>query len=899
VAESNANPERRASWTRVDSLGLGLALLATGLVYARALSGELVYDDLLLVARNPEITNLANIPGHFVRPYWDFLDPGSTQQIGYWRPLSAVAHTIAWALGQGSPVAFHALCVLAHLLASTAAFLIARRLCASAAFASLTALLFGLHPAHVESVAWISALNDPLFGLFALFSLLAYLRWRQNGSLGSPILAALLFALSLLSKEMGTAVLPLLLALDLGRPREAGEPAGRFGGLHSWKRALAPFGIVLALYVLARILVFDDVAAGLHPTTHFGVGLARRLLLRLELLGGSLELLAWPVALNAFRPFRPVLAAADPGMLLAFLATAIALAVLAWCFKRRLVPELAGGLAIFAGLSPILVSVGSLGRFPLSDRFLYVPVLGFVLLAALLARRLLSERLALGALLLVGISYGVKSYQRIGVWHDEKTFFTTAAQESPRSPYVLWGLGRVLLLEHNRTRDPALLQEIKAVFDRAADLLEEAKDPKSDLFVTSDDYLQVNLGLGWYYVFEAEQDEFGSYATAIAIFDELARRVGELEDQKRDARSLGIRVSSDDLELELVYTALGTAHLLAGHLVEAEEALRRALTLNPRYPEAQRAAGRLFQKKGDWKNAVHHFEEALTEQPGDPETQILLAQACKEAGDFERAERIARERLDRGDTRAVLSTLIASIRLERRDAREALVWLERALQADPDDGHAWYLKACALILADVNEEATIQAFRRATELDPESFEANHDFGAFLLQRDAADAAIPFLVRAYSLASDARLAANLYRTLANPDLGYESPAPLFDLARIEIERDRWDTAESWLDRALAVDPEHGPSLFEKGRVLRHLGRLDEAVELMRQGCQRLPDDFVVQSEFGFFLLDLEREAEARRYLERALALEPPKDWHPDAAKDLVKKIEQALSDLQDP
>jgi tetratricopeptide (TPR) repeat protein len=895
-------PAGRLAWTRTDVAWLALALVATALVFARSLSGELVYDDLLLVARNPDITSLANLPRHFLRAYWDFVDSGSPEQTGYWRPLSAVAHSVAWALGGGSPVAFHTVCVLAHLVACGAAFRIARRLGASAMLAGLVALLFGLHPTHVESVAWISALNDPLFGAFALLSLAAYLRWRQAGSRGSPLLAAVFFAASLLSKEMGMAVPPLLLALDLGRPREVGEPPmsdGRFGGLHAWKRALLPFAIVLGLYYLARVLVFDEIAAGLHPTTHFGVGPLRLALLRLELVGGSLRLLAWPVALNAFRPFRPEVAASDPELLVAGLATMLALALLAWLFLRRIVPELAAGLSVLAGLSPVLVSVGSLGRFPLSDRFLYVPVLGFVLLLALLLRRYVSERVAGLVLGLVAILYGARSFERIAVWHDEHAFFSTAARESPRSPYVLWGYGRVLADQYERTRDPAVLSEYKAVVDRAAALLDEAKETGSDLFVTSEDYLQVNLEIGWYYTFEAQSDEYGSYATAIAIFEELARRVGELEDEKRDARSLGIRVSSGTLDLELVYAALGTVYRLAGRLADAQTALEKALTLDPRELKAHRELGRVFAEKGEWKLAIRHLEEALALAPRDPETELALAQACREGKELERAESLARGLLDRPETAAEAALVLGAVRLDQRDAREALVWVERALEADPDLGHAWYLKAKALLLAGVNEEATIQAFRRATELDPGAFDANYDFGAFLLQKGAPDAAIPFLVRAYALASDPRLAAGLYRTLAGPELPYESPEPLFELARVEIGRGRWDVAESWFDRALVLDPEHGPSLFGKGRVLRRLGRDEEALDLMRRGCERMPDDFVAQSELGLYLVDLGRAAEASPYLERALALEPPPDWHPDVARDMRSRIERALASSESP
>jgi hypothetical protein len=44
-------------------------------------------------------------------------------------------------------------------------------------------------------------------------------------------------------------------------------------------------------------------------------------------------------------------------------------------------------------------------------------------------------------LLVLGGLYAARSFVRIGTWHDEETFFRTAAAQSPRSVYVQWGLG--------------------------------------------------------------------------------------------------------------------------------------------------------------------------------------------------------------------------------------------------------------------------------------------------------------------------------------------------------------------------------------------------------------------------------------------------------------------------
>jgi hypothetical protein len=112
-------------FARRDWLGLLAILLVTAAVYWRGLDGGLVYDDKLLIASNPWISSLANLPRLLASGYWDFLDIRASQYIGYWRPLTSVLQALIWPIAGSSPNAYHAVSLAAHLGAVTAAFLIA------------------------------------------------------------------------------------------------------------------------------------------------------------------------------------------------------------------------------------------------------------------------------------------------------------------------------------------------------------------------------------------------------------------------------------------------------------------------------------------------------------------------------------------------------------------------------------------------------------------------------------------------------------------------------------------------------------------------------------------------------------------------------------------------------
>ncbi|MEW6072935.1 MAG: tetratricopeptide repeat protein [Planctomycetota bacterium] len=806
--------------------GLVLVLLAVLAVYWPALKGERVYDDLLLVGRNPLITDLGNLPAILASPYWGGIEAEDAAQIGYWRPLTGLAHAVSWALGGGAPWAFHGLGIAVHLAATAAAFALARRLTGRPGIALATALVFGLHPLHVESVAWISALNDPLFGLFALLASTAHLRWRERGSRGIPLAGAIAFALALGAKELGAAVLPLLAALELGRRRTAAEPAGLLGGFHAPIRAYLPYGIVLALYFVARIFVFGSVWAGFERvTTDFGVGAERLATLRLEILGGSLELLVWPLDLRLFRPFRPTLPLGSGDLLRAILWTAAAAGVAIFLLWRRARTGLAAILIVPAGLLPVLFRVESLGSFPLSDRFLYVPVFGFGLALALVLARLLSARVTAAAVVAIALLYAIQSRERIATWHDEDVLFRTAARETPRSPYVLWGRGRVLLEEVARTGDRHRLAEAREVYERAGTLLEEAKRPGSDLYASSRDFLQVNLGLAWCTLFEAKLEGAQSYEVPIAIFQKLAEEIEGIQRRTREVEASGIRVQSEHLELEQVYTGLGAAHLMAGHLDAAERSLAAALAHRPGYPEASHNLGLVYQKRGELPRARACFEAALARRPGSYEDRLEIARCHFQEGDLAAAAAQARELGADFPGEAEPRVILASVALAGGDWRGALGWVERALVLDPHHGYAWYHRANALLLKARAEGGPshgargeiVEALRRAAEALPSNVEVQYQLGAYLLGIGAVEAAVPALRRAYEVGTD----EDLLDRLAGALQGLPSPSPdLFcALARIDARRGRLGRAEAWLEAALALDPACAEALRQRAELRR--------------------------------------------------------------------------------
>jgi len=168
-------PGRRAApWDVAAPFLVAIAAIAT---YLPALSYQFLnWDDNVYVLNNPwirawSIENLAHI---FTKPYYaNFL------------PLHLVSYMVDYRLWGLNPTGYHLQSIVLHALNAALAVLVVKRMLGCSAVAFLAALLFAVHPSHVEAVAWISIRKDLLSTLFALLTLYLYLRASSAGSIPS------------------------------------------------------------------------------------------------------------------------------------------------------------------------------------------------------------------------------------------------------------------------------------------------------------------------------------------------------------------------------------------------------------------------------------------------------------------------------------------------------------------------------------------------------------------------------------------------------------------------------------------------------------------------------------------------------------------------------------------
>ena len=183
-----------------------LLVLITYLCFSNAFgNGFTNWDDNKYITNNPLIKGLSldNISNMF-----------STYVVGNYHPFAILSLAIDYHFYKLDPTGFHTTSIFLHILNVVLVFLFIKQLSGKAIIAFITSLLFGIHPMHVESVAWVAERKDVLYVLFYISSLYFYVLYSKVSN-KKPLfyfLTFILFIFSLLSK--GQAVtLPLVLLL--------------------------------------------------------------------------------------------------------------------------------------------------------------------------------------------------------------------------------------------------------------------------------------------------------------------------------------------------------------------------------------------------------------------------------------------------------------------------------------------------------------------------------------------------------------------------------------------------------------------------------------------------------------------------------------------------------------
>ncbi|HZI66631.1 MAG TPA: tetratricopeptide repeat protein, partial [Thermoanaerobaculia bacterium] len=411
--------------------------------YANGLRGDFTYDDKAIVRDNARIRSPASLSQVFTTPYFG----GARGQGTGYRPLLLLSFAVQRWIHGASAFGFHAVNVALHCLVTLlfARFLLRLEVPDAVVFGS--ALLFAVHPVHVEAVTSLVGRGETLAAVFVVVFLLVALRLRAE-SRGRPALLAVAFALfaaAILTKE-SAAVAPTLAFLAFWR-LESGTPRERLAGAlrKGLPLYLGAAAILAGTFVLRRLVLGGLLKAPSfvifeleNPLAPLPAG--ERVLNAAALLFRYAGRIVAPIRLSADESAWSIplergigLAGAAALLLLLFLLVA-AVAAVAGERGRR---DVAFGVLFFGiaflPTANLLFPTGTI----FAERLAYLPSGGLLLAiaSALLdggAVRPVS-RWRVVILSAAVLAFAARTVTRNVVWKDDAALFEATVESSPRS----------------------------------------------------------------------------------------------------------------------------------------------------------------------------------------------------------------------------------------------------------------------------------------------------------------------------------------------------------------------------------------------------------------------------------------------------------------------------------
>jgi Flp pilus assembly protein TadD len=421
------------------ALGAALALLVA-IAFAGVLrNGFLTFDDDLYVTANPLVLGGLTLRG--------VAEAFTTFHAGNWHPLTWLSHMTDVELFGLDPAAHHAVNAALHALNAVLLFLALTALTRTTWRAALVAAFFGVHPLHVESVAWVAERKDLLSTAFGLLSLLAWARWARGGSRAAWGTSLACFALALLAKPMLVTLPFLMLVLDAW-------PLERLRGREDvWPRVREKLAFfALAFGACAVTLVAQQPAITPAP---FALRVANALLAFPAYLSRAF----WPAALAVQYPYRTVVPYSDLGAAAALVAAITGLAV--WQARRR--PWLLVGWLWFAGMLVPTLGLIQVGVQSSADRYTYLPLVGVAIAIVWSAAELVERAprlrpLAAAAAVLLLALCVLRTRAQVEAWRDNTTLFTHATEVTPDNWFAHGELGIALAASGETARGRAELE---------------------------------------------------------------------------------------------------------------------------------------------------------------------------------------------------------------------------------------------------------------------------------------------------------------------------------------------------------------------------------------------------------------------------------------------------------
>jgi Tfp pilus assembly protein PilF len=520
----------------------------------------------------------------------------TTPVVSNYHPLTIITLAINYQMGQLDPTSYMWFNLLLHvanvLLVFYFSWLISER---KSWVGFLTALIFAIHPLHVESVAWVSERKDVLYTFFFLLSLIQYWKYLETGKSTKLWWCFVLFALSLLSKP-AAIVLPLvLLLLDYWKGRS-------FSGKIFTEKIIF-FLAALIMAIVTVSIQSKNAIAGLELYPLW----TRPLFASYAVMTYFIRFFV-PYPLSAFHPYPPV---QNLGWAIYISPLFIAcLAALLW-FKRKNKILVFGFLFLIVNLL-LVMQIVAIGTTIVSERYTYVPYIGLSFILSMLLMRLKNNRIILPVVsAAAAVIFGFITFQRTKVWKSSDTLWSNVIDQYPEAP----------IPRTNRAEYYVALSGDPAYSNQRDSLLKTALDDCNTAIKITPNHQKGYENRGVIYL-----------------------TIGKIDEALADAETLK-RIAPQNI---YAYTIAGTAHIRMSQPGKALDDFTKALSISPNDDFSLNKKGSLLSSfYGKHNEAIADFTRAIEINP-QADYYFNRSQSYRAMGNLLQAKADAQAAIERG-----------------------------------------------------------------------------------------------------------------------------------------------------------------------------------------------------------------------------------------------------------
>jgi len=540
-----------------------------------------VWDDKLYIVTNELLKNF-DIKGIFTE-----------YVVGNYHPLTVLSLAIEYALVGDKTWLYHLDNLILHILNSWLVFRIIQKLNGNDLVSLVTAVLFAIHPLHVESVAWAAERKDVLYTFFLLLSLWYYLKFDETKNKVQYIVSLVLFLAACLSKGMAVVLPALLIITDycfLKKPLNFQLLINKI-----------PYFVITVLFAYLATHAQKDAGADASKVIGGAYTTGERILMTAYAFCFYWVKTILPYNLYPFYPYPSKETGTIPSIYpLAFLGALLLVGAIVWFGRKDKRIWWAGAFFLIA-ISTVL-QILPVGSALVADRYYYLSSIGPLFLIGLLVNRFYtSSKGALTGFGIITLVLCALTFVQTGKWRNALTLFTDAEKAFPRDAMVLSNIGWHYLDNKEFPTAKQYLIRADEIGFKNADVcrsigsmyLDEGDNATAlKYFEKAEQYLPVSNRTNW-------------------LFATVYYR---MEDYKNANRYFKITLENEPDNAEY-WTSYGLSLIGSGDFAEARKAFKKSMEINPQYWDAYLNHAFAYRKEGNFDQEIKELKDLIEKAP--------------------------------------------------------------------------------------------------------------------------------------------------------------------------------------------------------------------------------------------------------------------------------------------